>query len=340
MTITKKSTFIFIVLLLLTNIIGFSQKVQKKNKIRVSVWELYDVRVFPKENVYVNPKEVFNGEDDDRNGFIDDIYGIGFDYLEQPSNHNYTPEYDTSGKILNRYFHGTAVSSILLRNNPDVELVGVGFLKYVDRPSEAHWLTNLQQRLSGDPEKDVALLDNMFRISVKYFKTHNVRVVNISWAANIDFFEKFLKEINIYTEENFEKMRNWMRLFHNSLYKIFKENPDIFFVIAAGNEGKDIEKALVVPAVIDLPNTITVGGLDATGKQIASFSNYGKNVKVYATAVYDRVTISPTRILLDAQGTSFAAPVVTAYVAKQIAEGKSFKRIKAELIAKKYLISK
>ncbi|MFN3316898.1 MAG: S8 family serine peptidase [Raineya sp.] len=312
-----------------------------QKKIRVSIWELYDVRVFPSENIYKNPRETPNGKDDDRNGFVDDIYGIGFDYQEQPTNHNYTPDYDSTGKILNRYFHGTAVTNILLRNNPDVELVGVGFLKYVDRPSETHWLENLQKRLSGKPEEDIALLDNMFRVSVAYFKAHNVKVVNISWGAHVEFLKKFLKELDIYSEENFKKMQKWTKLFHKSLYKIFKENPDIFFVIAAGNDNQDVDKPdyFYVPGNINLPNTLVVGGIDKNGEK-TSFSNYGKNVKVYATSTYENLRISSDFVLSYGEGTSFAAPVVTAYVARRLADGKNFKQIKQELIAKKYIFSK
>ncbi len=317
-----------------------AQKSKNKPKIRVSIWEFYDVRTFPKENIFINPLETLNGKDDDKNGFIDDVYGIGFDYQEQPTLHEYTPTYDTVGKVLLRYFHGTAVASVVLRNNPDVELVGVGFLKYVDRPYEPKWLENIKKRLLGNPETDVALLDKLFRTSVAYFKKYNVKVVNISWSAHTDFFKKFLDDLGIYSNENFEKMKKWMQLFHNSLYKVFKENPDIFFVIAAGNENRDIDECFAVPAIIDLPNTITVGGLDKTGRQKANFSNYGKNVKVFATAIYNQLQISPTHVLPDAEGTSFAAPVVTAYVACQLAKGKNFKQIKNELIAQKYIISK
>lgn len=331
--------FYFLFLLCLLASLGHSQN---KPKIRVSVWEFYDANTFPEKNVYINPREIPNGKDDDKNGFVDDVYGIGFDYTERPTNHNFTPTYDTSGKVLFSYFHGTGVASILLRNNPDVELVGVGFLKYIERPQKQEWLENLRERLSGKPEDDVALLDNVFRISVAYFKAHQVKVVNISWTANLKFFRGFLKELGIYSDENFEKMKKWIKLFHNSLYKVFKENPDIFFVIAAGNNNEDIEQGYFVPAIIDLPNTITVGALDKSGTQKASFSNYGKNVKVYATGVYDEIQISPYHTLKKelSEGTSFAAPVVTAYVARELANGKNFRQIKEELIARKYIVSK
>jgi hypothetical protein len=330
----------FSIILSLFLVSADAQKSKAKPKIRVSVWEFFDVRTFPDENIFINPREIPNGKDDDKNGFVDDVYGIGFDYQEQPTLHEYTPIYDSAGKTLSRYFHGTAVAGIVLRNNPDVELVGVGFLKYVDRPKEAEWLENIKKRLLGSPEADVALLDKAFRTSVAYFKAHNVKVVNISWGARTDFFKKFLTELGIYSEENFEKMKKWMKLFHDSLYKVFKENPDIFFVIGAGNENSDIDAIFSVPAVIDLPNTIVVGGLDKTGTQKASFSNYGKNVKVYATAVYDQLQVSPMHVLPNAEGTSFAAPVVTAYVARELANGKNFKQIKNELIAKKHIVSK
>ncbi|MCS6821820.1 MAG: S8 family serine peptidase [Microscillaceae bacterium] len=333
--IKKQHVFVYLCL------IGISCYSPQKSpkKIRVSVWELYDMRTLPQENVWINTKEQPNGKDDDGNGFVDDVYGIGFDYWEQPTNHNYTPDYDTENKVLLRYFHGTAVANIVVRNNPNVELVGVGFLKYVDRLNEPLWKKNLQERLLGKPETDMALLDKMFRTSVEYFKRHKVRVVNISWTAFPAFFEKFLKDLEIYSPENYQKMCYWTQLFHRTLYNIFKENPQIMFVIAAGNENANIDSLFVVPAVIDLPNTITVGGLDKSGTKKAHFSNYGEKVKVYATAIYDKLPIAPYRAV-PMEGTSFAAPVVTAYIAQELAKGKKFREIKEDLFAKKYLISK
>lgn len=311
-------------------------------KVRVGLWEFYDVNAVPEENVWKNSKEILNGKDDDKNGYIDDVYGIGFNYLEQPVNHNFTPEYDTNYKVLTQYFHGTAIANIIAKNNPKVEIVGVGFLRYVERPLDSVWKANIIQRLQGKPEEDMQLIDSMFQTSIKYFKKQNVKVINISWYANYQFFVKFLKDLKIDTQENLNKMKLWMKLFHQSLLKLMQDYPDIFFVIAAGNDTVDVDKAFCVPANIDLPNTIIVGGLNKEGTSKASFSNYGEKVKVWATAEYETLKVSNDYILdyPNASGTSFAAPVVTAYVAQKIGEGYNFQEIKKDLIQKKIFISK
>lgn len=333
----KYNTLILILLIFFTT---FCQS--QTQKVRVGLWEFYDVNAVPEQNVWKNPKETLNGEDDDKNGYIDDIYGIGFNYLEKPVNHNFTPEYDTGLKVLTRYFHGTAIANIIAKNNSDVEIVGVGFLRYVERPLDSLWKANIIQRLQGKPEDDMKLIDNLFQTSISYFRKQNVKVINISWYGNYKFFEKFLKELNINTKENLNKMRTWMKLFHASLLKTMQNNSDMFFVIAAGNDSADVDQAFSVPANIDLPNTIIVGGLNKKGTEKASFSNYGEKVKVWATAEYDTLKISNDYVLNypNANGTSFAAPVVTAYVAQKISEGYNFQQIKNDLIQKKNFISK
>lgn len=107
-----------------------NQNHNPQTKIRVGIWEFFDAKAIPVNNLYINENEIPNNQmDDDHDGYIDNIHGIGFDYLEQPTNHNFLPTVDE----IDLYFHGTAVADVILRNNPNVELVGYGFLRYVER---------------------------------------------------------------------------------------------------------------------------------------------------------------------------------------------------------------
>ncbi len=311
-------------------------------KIRVGIWEFFDAKAIPVSNLYINENEIPNNQiDDDYDGYIDNIHGIGFDYLEQPTNHNFLPTINE----IELYFHGTAVADVILRNNPNVELVGCGFLRYVERKYNEIHKKNLLERLQGSNENDIALLKNMFETSLKYFRKMNVKVVNISWAASYRVWKYILPDYGLDEAIYYEKMQQWTDLFHACLDSLMKTYDDIFFVIGAGNEGEDVTVCAATPAKIDLPNTITVGGLQRDGKTRSIFSNYGDEVKVYATAEYDSLMIfkdhtSKTYFYHEITGTSFAAPVVTAYVAKLIEKGKSFSEIKKLLISKKYVVSK
>ena len=318
-----------------------SQNHNPQTKIRVGIWEFFDAKAIPVANLFVNMNEIRNNQmDDDHDGYIDNIHGIGFDYLEQPTNHNFLPTLDE----IDLYFHGTAVADVILRNNPNVELVGCGFLRYVERAYNEIHKKNLLERLKGPNENDIALLKNMFETSLQYFRKMNVKVVNISWAASYRIWKYILPEYGLDQDVYYEKMREWTDLFHACLEGLMRAYDDIFFVIGAGNEGEDIFTCGATPAKIDLPNTITVGGLQRDGKTRSKFSNYGDVVKVYATAEYDSLMIfrdnkNQIYYYREITGTSFAAPVVTAYVAKLIEKGKSFREIKKLLISKKYFVS-
>ncbi|WP_089167781.1 S8 family peptidase [Azotobacter chroococcum] len=90
--------------------------------------------------------------------------------------------------------------------------------------------------------------------------------------------------------------------------------PEILFVIAAGNEGKNIDATPHYPASFRLPNVLIVGAVNETGK-VSTKSNYGTNVDVAAKAdpVLGRDFMWNSKML---HGTSFAAPKISALAAK------------------------
>ena len=159
---------------------------------------------------------------------------------------------------------------------------------------------------------------------VEYFKSQNVKVVNISWYADYDFFIRFFAQINLDSQHLFY-MNDWMQVFYKRLLSIFEKYSDIIFVLGAGNDNKNVNENFVVPACIDLPNVIVVGGLDKKGNRI-EFSNYGKNVHTWALAE-GKYRISKSKSVF-MEGTSFAAPIIVAWVAKQIENGLSINEIK------------
>lgn len=121
--------------------------------------------------------------------------------------------------------------------------------------------------------------------AIEYAQTMGVTIINCSWSG---------------TEMN------------PALKHVMKHS-NILFVCSAGNSGVDLKDNPVYPACFNLDNILTVGAIDNQGN-IASFSNYGKDVDVVAPGV-NILSIIPENGYLFGGGTSAAAPHVTGIAA-------------------------
>ncbi|MGN1328462.1 MAG: S8 family serine peptidase [Eubacterium sp.] len=82
-------------------------------------------------------------------------------------------------------------------------------------------------------------------------------------------------------------------------------------VAGAGNDSKDVELSNNYPALV--PSAITVGAVDHTNK-LASFSNYGNGVDIYATGKGMTSYNTNGSQVIDWSGTSAATPVIVSVV--------------------------
>lgn len=98
-----------------------------------------------------------------------------------------------------------------------------------------------------------------------------------------------------------------------------KDNPQILFVVAAGNNGVALERRPFYPASYNLPNMLVVKGLDGTGKRWRRSNQKvkGNVVAVQATDVPVTLYNGQRRKL---SGTSFAAPKIAGFAAKLMGE--------------------
>jgi hypothetical protein len=124
--------------------------------------------------------------------------------------------------------------------------------------------------------------------------------------------------------------------------RMAQKYPKVLFVVAAGNEDKGggegaLNGSNYSPGGLKLPNVITVGAIDNTGKK-AKFSNYATGdgeVTISAPGVRLPLHIGPDGKLVKASGTSFATPQVTGAAAliRAINPDLTAEQIKAMLVA-------
>ena len=295
-----------------------------------------------------NPDETTDGRDDDGNGFVDDLHGIGFD-----ADGAYTPA------LLGDFARMSALPEARVRalvaGRADI-LAGIAspqaraFAAHMDalQPEQAAALMEamtaygfhahgtmmadvamrgnpaaclLAIRTSNDLWKmppPVPSMDDMARSAtrtrriVDYLQAKGVRVVNISWGATPGDYERLL-EMNGIGESPEARRAQATRLFEASatpLRDAIRNAPGILFVVAAGNEGSDVAFTDDLTGTLDLPNVLVVGAADRAG-QVAGFSNSGDNVRVYAPGVQVSAAL-PGEGELRTDGTSIATPAVAA----------------------------
>lgn len=205
------------------------------------------------------------------------------------------------------YLHGTHVAGIVARGNPAIRLASAritfDYRNVPIPPSDA-----LSQRTV-----------TQYQATVDWFRTHGVRVVNMSWGGGPKDYEQAL-ELNGIGKDAAERKalaRRYYEMDRNGLLSALKSAPDILFVCSAGNANSDAEFDETFPAGLTLPNLLTVGAVDQAGEE-ASFTSYGKNVLVHANG-YQVASVIPGGGTLNDSGTSMASPNVANLAAKLLA---------------------
>jgi subtilisin family serine protease len=209
--------------------------------------------------------------------------------------------------FLGQWMHGTHVAGIAVRGNPAARLVVAQFndgLPDLPFAPTVEWAEKFKAAFHqvGD-----------------YFRTNNVRVVNMSWDDDVAEFEQWL------TKTSSEKDPAARKQAAQAVYKVWREAvenairsaPNTLFVCAAGNSDSDAGFTAEVPAGLHLPNLIAVGAVDQAGEE-TSFTSYGDTVVVDADG-YEVESYIPGGSKLKMSGTSMASPNVVNLAAKLIA---------------------
>lgn len=210
-------------------------------------------------------------------------------------------------KFYGQYIHGTHVAGIVTRGNPAARL--------------AIARRTFDYRTIPAPPTDatVARGNAANQATIDWFRSHGVRVVNMSWGGTAADFESDLEKNGIGKDaaERKAMARRYFEANRDGLFAAIKGAPDILFVAAAGNSNSDNAFDEAIPSSFVLPNMLTVSAVDRAGDE-ASFTTYGSNVVVSANG-YQVPSVIPGGTTLDSSGTSMAAPNVANLAAKLIA---------------------
>ncbi len=320
----------------------------------VAIWDSgVDTAVFPAQ-LWTNAAETADGQDDDGNGFVDDVHGIAYDVKSNavpellvpltdeqqalyPTARNWTKGLldlqasvdSPEGTDLKRHLSGLQPADV----KPFIESLNL-FGNYTHGTHVAGIAAagNPAVRLMGvritfdhrmipdvptreQAERDAAAA----RAVVAYLKTQGVRVVNMSWGGSPRDIEGAFEANGAggTPEERKATAREYFEIFRRAMTEAMTAAPEILFVAAAGNSDNDAGFAEFVPSGIDLPNILTVGAVDQAGEE-TSFSSFGKNVDVHANG-FEVESYLPGGERMKYSGTSMAAPNVANLAAKLLA---------------------
>lgn len=124
--------------------------------------------------------------------------------------------------------------------------------------------------------------------------THGVRLVNLSLVS--------------------DDREEWL-----PFYRVARRHPEMLFIVAAGNDGRDIGRHPVYPAALPLDNMVTVTSATAAGA-LASAANWGADVVDVMTPGEDIPVIDFFGRIDRASGSSYATARITALAACLLAK--------------------
>jgi subtilisin family serine protease len=210
-------------------------------------------------------------------------------------------------KVLGFYVHGTHCAGIAVRGNAAARLVVARFNdQLADLPfaPSAEWARHMGAA---------------FQQMSDYFRTRNVRVVNMSWGDDPQEFETWISKTGGGGDPAARKKRaaELYAIWRDAVETAIKGAPNTLFVTAAGNSDSDSGFIADVPSSLQLPNLIAVGAVNQAGDE-TSFTSYGKAVVVDSDG-YNVESFVPGGAKLRLSGTSMASPNVVNLAAKLFA---------------------
>ena len=325
------------------------------NPVVLAIWDSgIDTQIFAAlDQLWTNTEEIpNNGIDDDDNGYVDDAHGIAYDLhsskvpdmlypigdvaedelalqqmvkglgdiqfnvdseeasdvrkkmasLPQTEVQNFIESLGAYGN----YSHGTHVAGIAAEGNPHARLLAA-------RMTYGHEVMPELPTLAG-AHRSAA----MFLEVADYFRTHGVRVVNMSWGGSVRGIEQALEAHGAGggPDERKTLAREIFQIGDAALRKAISESTDILWVTSAGNSDNNIQFDEFYPSSYDYPNLLTVGAVDLAGDE-TSFTSLGE-VDVYGNG-FEVDSYVPGGNRIPFNGTSMSSPQVVNLAGKILA---------------------
>jgi subtilisin family serine protease len=324
----------------------------------IGVWDVGTSPELFEEQLYTNPNEEPNGEDDDDNGQVDDIHGIASDIGETT---NADLLYEPDAAVLAEYkpfLRGIMDLRAGMASTEAAQRV-LTLLRSADSPDAlkqldinldavgewAHGTHVAGIMLQGIPQARLAIFRSAWAGEARLYhhrgptdeelaaeranalavaefaKANGVRVINASLGFATEYVANQLRhEGDVYDDDEqvMERAREIQAHRAETWRQAIAAAPETLFVVAAGNSNQDVVEYGAVPASLQAPNLLTIGAVDRYG-QWATFTNSSTDrVRVFDFGV-EVPSLVPDGETVPLSGTSMASPNVANLAAKLFA---------------------
>lgn len=229
--------------------------------------------------------------------------------------YRFSAKYRTSFDLISFYRHGTHVAGIAMKSLTDTRLISFPIMPTVPSP------LTIREILKFNPDASRMKLNRQFQQITQVLKANNVRIVNLSFnTSNSEAIGDLLKRASHFQKLVFQQdlpniAVQESAIFTDELQKFVHDNPEAIFVMAAGNESRQIDETDGNSVAMRADNLIKVAAVDASGR-LAFFSN--------RSPIYIDIAAPGVRVLSALagggesrhSGTSYAAPAVANAIAR------------------------
>ncbi len=324
-------------------------------EVRVAVWDVGTNPALFERQLFANPNEQANDQDDDGNGLVDDVHGVAQDVGE------YDHEallFDPGEAVIREY--GPFLQGIMdlragLASSEAAQRV-LALMRSVTDPDQleamernldavgewAHGTHVAGILLAGLPQAKMAIFRsswagearlyhhrgptdeelaaeraNVAQIAA-FINAHGIKVVNASLGFGEDYVASQLRhERDRYADDAavMERARAVQAHRAETWRTVFAACPSTLFVVAAGNSNRDVAEYGDVPANLQHDNVLVVGAVDRYGDWATFTNSNAEQVRIFDFGV-EVPSLIPDGTTVPLSGTSMASPNVANAAAK------------------------